>query len=310
MKHMKHILKATPENLKLRLLAMGPLWTSDLQKYTQEVKDLYDPILSVSPKENITVHRNIPYASDPQNILDIFQPKGANLAPVVVFVHGGAFVRGSKNTTDELYDNVLYWFANQGYVGINMEYRLAPQASYPQGGIDVAQVIDWTHQHIGEYGGDPEQIFLIGHSAGGTHAASCVFDPAVAYWGRNIKALVLISARLKADALPSNPNAQGVKAYFGEDQASYAIKSPLTHCALSEVPTLSVIAEFENPMLDTYAQEFVDNLSKARNTPMELLKKKNHNHMSIVAHFNTEENELGMEILDFLQSTRLTHTRQ
>ena len=77
--------------------------------------------------------RRLAYGAHARQVLDVFSPAGARAAPVMMFVHGGAFVRGDKRVTGELYENVLHWFARQGFVGVNIEYRLAPEAAYPGG---------------------------------------------------------------------------------------------------------------------------------------------------------------------------------
>ena len=62
----------------------------------------------------------------------------------MVFVHGGAFVRGDKSQPGGTYDNFLYWFARQGMVGVNVEYRLGDKAPYPGGGEDVRDAVAWS----------------------------------------------------------------------------------------------------------------------------------------------------------------------
>src|SRR3546814_13558169 len=64
------------------------------------------------------------YGDHPRQLLDAYRPAGARRAPVVVFVHGGAFIRGAKDISAAMYANVATWFARQGCLGINMEYRL------------------------------------------------------------------------------------------------------------------------------------------------------------------------------------------
>src|SRR6185295_18495758 len=103
------------------------------------------------------------------------------------------------------------------------------------------------------FGGDPRQIFLVGHSAGATHIAGLAFDPNIAEKpGPELCGIVLISGRLRIDASAKNPNAHGVKAYFGDDESVYESVSPVTHAHLCKHPTMIAIAEFENPMLDLY----------------------------------------------------------
>lgn len=289
-----------PATLRAVLAEIGPVWATDTARYSQAIKDAYAPLLARTPKGGVAVLRDQAYGTHDRQVLDVFHPDGLCApAPVVVFVHGGAFVRGAKQVADDLYDNVLYWFARQGFVGVNVEYRLAPEAAYPCGAQDLALAIAWVHSHIDRHGGDPARVLLVGHSAGGTHAASYACDPALGYGGRHIAALVLISARLRADQLPVNPNAAAVRAYFGDDPASYDVRSPVSHAAHCPLPVLVAAAEFENPLLDVYAAEFVHRLAAARGRAPRYVQMTGHNHMSIVAHFNSGEETLGRTILDF-----------
>lgn len=294
-----------PTVLRADLAEIGPQWATDIARFSQRTKDLYAPLLARAPKAGTEIVRDLAYGGHPRQVLDVFRPAGVQAAPVVLFVHGGAFVRGAKRASDELYDNVLHWFARQGFVGINIEYRLAPEAAYPAGTQDLALAIDWVHRHIAGHRGDPARLLLIGHSAGGTHAASYACDPAAGHLGRHVAALVLISARLRADQSPANPNAMGVRAYFGDDPALYDIRSPVSHAARCSLPVLVAAAEFENPLLDVYALEFAHRLAAARGRAPRYLQMKGHNHMSIVAHFNTGEETLGRAILAFFAE----HTR-
>ncbi len=62
--------------------------------------------------------------------------------PLLIFVHGGAFTEGSRHRSTEIYANVLYYFARHGVVGINVGYRLAPEAQYPEATNDIAKVVE------------------------------------------------------------------------------------------------------------------------------------------------------------------------
>lgn len=283
---------------------IGPIWAENIQKHSEIVKNAYGPLLAAAPKDKITVTRNLAYGTHPRQVFDLFQPRDASNAPVVVFVHGGAFVRGDKCTTPEIYDNVLYWFARQGYLGINIEYRLAPVAHYPSGADDVALAIGWLHENVLHHRGDPARMYLVGHSAGGTHVASYAYDPTPGYLGRYATAIVLISARLRADQSSENPNAAGVNDYFGDDLSRYESRSPLNFAACSDLPVFIVNAEYENPLLDVYGLELAHKIAVARRKSPRYLRLLRHNHMSIVAHFNTEEEILGREILDFFRTLR------
>jgi acetyl esterase/lipase len=298
-------LGSLPAAARRELAAIGPVWGRDIQKHRDRVLALYGPLLERAPKSGVAVTREVPYAGHDRQRLDVFRPQGARDADVVVFVHGGAFVRGDKRVTSEVYDNVLYWFARQGCVGFNIEYRLAPESQYPGGATDVALAVAWVRAHAREHGGNPARIFLIGHSAGGTHAAAYACDPVVRpAEGHGLAGLVLISARVRADVRPDNPNAAAVKAYFGEDESLYEARSPVTHAANLDVPVFIAIAEHENPLLDVYGAELLHRVSIARGRAPRFMRLPEHNHISIMAHFNTEEELLGREILEFFAAGR------
>lgn len=301
----------SPEQQRL-MLALGPRWNDDIVAHRKAVIDCYTPLLAAAEKSP-HVERDLAYGKNARQVLDVFAPVAARQASMagelrqaVLFVHGGAFVRGNKSVNGEVYDNVCHWFARQGFVAINVEYRLADEAPWPGGADDVAQAIAWVHEHAAQWQIDPSRIFLIGHSAGGTHAASCLFDPALTRGrdrpGRDVAGLVLISARLFADVDPRNPNAVPVRTYFGADETRYAERSPLTHAARNPVPTMIAIAEYENRFLDDYGAAFFQGLLRQRGVAPRFVQMRGHNHTSIVAHFNSGEEWLGREILAFMAS--------
>ena len=107
--------------------------------------------------------------------LDVYAPKkavpGAGY-PVVVFIHGGNWNSGNKS----LYTFVGRRLARQGLVGVVINYRLAPAVQVPQMADDCARALAWTVQHIAEHGGNPQQVYVMGHSAGGGLAALLATD--------------------------------------------------------------------------------------------------------------------------------------
>ncbi len=289
-------------SLKAWLTQIGPRWHLDIRAHSQAVKEAYAQVLASASREGFEQARDVRYGPHERHRLDIVAPVGAEGAPVVIFVHGGAFVRGDKRTSEEIHDNVLRWFARRGFVGVNVEYRLAPEAVYPGGAHDVGRAIEWARSNVARHGGDPHRLLLVGHSAGGTHAAAYAFDPAIGAFGRHVTALVLISARLRADRRAVNPNAESVAAYFGTDPALDEERSPVSHVACSDVPVMVAIAEFENPLLDVYGIEFAAGLARHRGRSPRVLQLMGHNHMSMVAHFDSGEDLLGREILAFFEA--------
>ncbi len=137
------------------------------------------------------------------------------------------------------------------------------------------------------------------------HVAIYCWDPnAPVRCDPAVKGLVLISGRLRADARSDNPNAPGVRAYFGEDGSRYEALSPVTYAARSALPVFIAIAEYENPLLDVYGAEALHRIAAARGRAPRFLRLARHNHISIVAHVNTDEDVLGAEMRDFFATRR------
>jgi acetyl esterase/lipase len=290
-----------PEAARRQLAEIGPIWGRDIPKHRDLVLQAYRPLLAAAPKAGVSVTSNIAYGSHPRQVLDVYRQGERTNAPVVIFLHGGAFVRGDKDIDGEVYANVLYYFARHGFLGLNLEYRRAPEFQYPSGAQDIAAAVAWAQANARTHGGDPVRIFLIGHSAGGTHVGTYAYDPAaMTAGGPAVRGIVLLSSRLRADALPGNPNAEAVRAYFGADESKYEQRSPLVHAASSPLPVFIAIAEYENPYLDVYGAELFYRIAAARGRAPRFLRMPAHNHISIVAHINTEEDILGSEICEFL----------
>jgi acetyl esterase/lipase len=107
---------------------------------------------------------------DPQHALslDIYRPADAKAnAPVLVFFYGGSWQRGSRTQ----YRFVGRRLTETGAVVIVADYRLAPQTPFPGFMQDGARAVAWAREHAAQYGGDPQRVFIAGHSAGAQIAA-------------------------------------------------------------------------------------------------------------------------------------------
>ncbi len=109
------------------------------------------------------VHRDIPYADPPQErqVLDVYSPPGAKGRPVVFWIHGGGWQTGDKSDV-QLKPRA---FVDKGFVFVSTNYRLLPAVDMATIVGDVAKSVRWVHDHIGEYGGDPNRLLVMGHSA-------------------------------------------------------------------------------------------------------------------------------------------------
>lgn len=116
----------------------------------------------LSPDGDLAESRGIVFDRSLDLKLDIYRPKNANNAPVVVFYYGGRWEFGKRAD--------YRWFgealARHGFVAILPDYRKYPQVKLDGFMTDAANALAWSFQHASEYGGDPNELFVMGHSAG------------------------------------------------------------------------------------------------------------------------------------------------
>jgi acetyl esterase/lipase len=123
--------------------------------------------LSPSDVGSEKVGSGLAYGTDPRQKLDVYTPSGPRKKkPVVVFFYGGSWNNGDRAD----YAFVGNALASRGFVTIVADYRLVPAVRYPLFIEDGAQAVRWTRDHVEAYGGDPNHIFLMGHSAGAYNA--------------------------------------------------------------------------------------------------------------------------------------------
>jgi acetyl esterase/lipase len=123
--------------------------------------------------ENIRKQPDVAYADGVRKKLDIYAPKEqVGLAPVVMFIYGGAWHAGAKFE----YEFVGRALAASGFVAVIPDYRLFPEVRYPDFLEDNAQAAKWIEDNIETYGGDKQRFFLAGHSAGAYNALMLAMD--------------------------------------------------------------------------------------------------------------------------------------
>jgi acetyl esterase/lipase len=216
-----------PEDLRARLAEINPTWGKDILGNVATTLALYTPILAAAPKDGVRIERDLAYGPDALHRLDLHKQEGRTGMPIVVFLHGGAYVRGSRSVNTEVYGNVATYFARQGMLGVNGTYRLAPAAQWPAAAQDVGLLVKWLKANASAHGGDPERIYLIGHSAGATHIATYLYHSDLQEPnGAGIAGVVLMSGRYYFAPKPDDPNLTNFQAYFGTDQTRYPRSRP------------------------------------------------------------------------------------
>jgi acetyl esterase/lipase len=266
-------------------------------------KALYAPLHGPTPDAGVHVERDIQYGPHARNRLDIFTLKPADTTPkpVLIFVHGGGFVRGDKQDPGTpFFGNIGAWAARHGLVGVNMTYRLAPEAVWPAGAEDVGAAVRWVRAHIAEYGGNPARIYLMGHSAGATHVTTYVAQPALQDSdGPGLAGLIASSGIYDVGAYPQNPNQDS---YFGADRSLYAERSPLSGLTRSALPLLLIHAELDPPPFPQQVEILREALTRAGRPPR-IVHLAGHNHLSGIYSIGTADTAMSGAILEFISQT-------
>ena len=116
--------------------------------------------------------RGIAYTFDGQQTLDLLMPvdieaQEGGSRPAVIVIHGGGLIQGDRYEIEYIAE----WFANQGFVVINVGYALAPENKWPVQLADVIQGVWWLKENAVKYNVNPDKILAVGTSAGGYLAA-------------------------------------------------------------------------------------------------------------------------------------------
>ncbi len=190
------------------------------------------------PTDTYRLERDLPYGAHERQRLDVYAPTAAaGPAPVVVFLYGGAWRTGSRG--DYLF--VGEALASRGFVAVVADYRLYPEVRFPDFLADSALAVRWARDNAARFGGDPERLFLMGHSAGAYNAAMLAFD------GRYLGASGLDRAAVKGfiglagpyDFLPLT--SRTLREVFGYPDTSPATQ-PITFVAPGGPPVLLIVA--------------------------------------------------------------------
>jgi len=210
----------------------------------------------------------VSYGNDARQAIDFYRAKGAGPAPLIVFIHGGAWSMGDKRQAS---GRKPAHFTGAGYAFTSINYRLVPQATVEQQAADVASAIDMLRFRAEEYGIDPNRIALMGHSAGAHLAALVATDPqylkAADVPMGAVKAVVLLDGAgydVAAHMKSGGPVVQ--KLYgpaFGDDPKRQAALSPMSHAAApSAASWLALYVEGRDASLGQ-SRAFVQALEKA-----------------------------------------------
>ena len=249
---------------------------------------------------DVTVSAEIAYGPDDRHRLKVYEgnhrnpPGGA--APVIVFVHGGGFSAGNLDNLN----HAATHFAGLGLIAVNITYPLAPEHNWPSGAESVAAAVDWVRANIGEYRGDPERVYIMGHSAGGNHVANYVFRPSVA-GAAGVAGAILSSPALEMASSPPN---EMFSAYFGANNRPRSELQVLNNIETGAVPVLITVAELDPDTFHSSTAQLFGRLIDDFDARPRLRQIPGHGHISYVSAIGTGDQLFTEEILDFILSAR------
>ena len=240
----------------------------------------------------VAVVRDIPYvdgSADPKHRLDIYIPAQARSAPVLFWIHGGALTSGDRADSDN--PPVGQRFASAGFATVVISYRLSPGVSHPAHMQDTAKAFAWTLRNISKHGGNPEQMFVAGHSAGAYLAALLAADPryleAEKLSPTRIRAVLPVSGFFHIDRVaPDRP-----KSVWGDERELWLEASPSRYVRNSLPPILLVYADGDEPWRRQENTDYAREVRAAGRTRVEIKEVRNRDHMGILYRMSDANDE-------------------
>jgi acetyl esterase/lipase len=259
------------------------------------------------PKTDIavTVTTDLDYVSTAEypnrkDRLDVYAPKNAKGAPVVVSIHGGALREGDKSGQTFVGQR----FAAAGFVTVVINYRLSPSVMHPAHVEDAAHAVAWARSHAAEYGGDPKRLFVIGHSAGAYLAALLTLDPkylaAYQMSAADLKGVVPVSAFFYVDRQGVAPDRP--KDVWGTDPAVWKAPSPASYLRKDAPPMLLLYADGDDAWRRQQQADFLADMKQAGAKHIETRMVAGRNHGSIWSQMKNANDETASAIIAFVKA--------
>jgi acetyl esterase/lipase len=230
--------------------------------------------------------------------LDLYLPQGAKDFPVLFFVHGGAWVRGDKNTFG-LYSLLAGSYAKRGIGVVVTNYRLSPEVQHPEHVKDVARAFAWCHKNIAKHGGRPDRLFACGHSAGAHLVSLLAGDESYlkehGLTAKAIRGVIPISG-------PFVIPAKFMPKVFGTEPEIGKKASPIAHARKGMPPFLILYADNDLRGCDKRPAEAFHQALKKMENQAELVEVKDSDHIRILVSAGTAKDKAFDSILGFIRA--------
>jgi acetyl esterase/lipase len=282
-----------PPDVIAQLTGMDPAITPELVANSWALlQPFHDKVGYNAPK----VDRDLAYGDHARHRLDVHTSGNENGAPVLVFAHGGGFVGGDKHVPGTpMYDHIGAWAVRNGWVGVTITYRLAPEFTWPSGAQDVAAAVQWVRDNIASYGGDPARIVVAGHSAGTVHVASYL----VGQGGGSldgVKGAGLLSGFYQ---IPDGADRGELEVFYFGDKPSAEVSS-LPGLLETEVPLIFAVAERDPEFSHGQVAALTAAWFAKKNAVPQVIFSEGHNHISQIGSVGVDDLALGAELARFV----------
>jgi arylformamidase len=263
---------------------------------------------------------DIPYSTEKheRHTLDIYTPasKPNEPLPVIFWIHGGGWQVGDKSDVG-LKPKVL---TEKGFVFVSTNYRLLPDVDMQTLTQDVAQSLAWVHQNISRYGGDPNRLFVGGHSAGAQLAALiCIDDRYLKPHKVPFEVLrgcipvdgdtydipkIIMTAEHRQAIYGGKMFTNGHRQKFGNDPEKHVDFSAVTHVAPDKsIPPFLLLYFSGNPDTRAQANRLAEVL-KAADIPALAFGKSNTNHSQLNNDLGKPDDPATERLMEFLAKYR------
>jgi len=247
-------------------------------------RPIFDPLQPKDPVAGLKAERDIAYGSDPLQKLDVISNGQGTGKAVLVFVHGGGFTAGDKHQAGQFTnDNLMKWAVDQGMVGVNINYRLAPKNVLPDQVTDARDALAWVAKNVSRYGGDPNKILIWGHSAGASLVGLYVSHPDYHYkQGGGVIGAVMTSGGYES-------RTGGI---FGNDPEKVKYWSSVEGLKKTAIPLFFTRAEWDPETPQIAQGEMIHKVLTEAHKDHMFHVMKTHNHMSQIYSVGTSEKQL------------------
>jgi len=257
---------------------------------------------ALTPDSTYRKTADIAYGDDPRQKLDVYVPHTSLPdAPVVVFFYGGSWNSGSRHD----YGFVGEALASKGIVAVVADYRLYPQVRYPSFLQDGARAVAWTRTHIGEFSGNPQNLYLMGHSSGAYNAAMLALDgewlAGVGLSPKDLRGWIGLAGPY--DFLPiKNPAVRPV--FFWPDSPPRS--QPINHVSHGAPPSLLIAASEDDLVNPTRNTAGLADKLRAAGVPVQDLYYARPSHITLVASLSRPLRRLAPvldQVIGFIRHT-------